>query len=100
MRIDKLLWFLRLSPSRTLAHDWVAQGHFRINGRRVEKPSTLVNPGDVLTVPLQAGVQVIRLIEAPPRRGPSAEARECYHTLDERSANPIAAEEYNAPEGT
>lgn len=33
MRIDKLLWFLRFAPTRRLAHDWVMDGHLRINGR-------------------------------------------------------------------
>ena len=97
MRIDKLLWFLRLAPTRTVAHDWVMQGHFRLNGRRVEKASTAINSGDVLTVPLHSGVRVIELIEVPGRRGPASEAHACYHTLDERAANPIAADEDHLP---
>jgi len=92
LRVDKLLWFLRLAPSRTLAHDWVAEGHFRLNGRRIEKPSAAVGVGDVLTIPARSGVRVIELIEVPERRGPVAEAIACYRTLDERRANPIAAE--------
>ncbi len=100
MRIDKLLWFLRLAPSRTLAHDWVIEGHFRINGRRIEKPSTAVGVGDVLTVPARAGVRVIELVALPIRRGPSTEALACYRTLDERRANPIAAQDNNTPQGT
>jgi ribosome-associated heat shock protein Hsp15 len=93
MRIDKLLWFLRLAPSRTLAHEWVAKGHFRLNGRRIEKPSAAVGAGDVLTIPLHSGVRVIELLELPMRRGPATEARSCYRTLDEAAANPIAAQE-------
>jgi ribosome-associated heat shock protein Hsp15 len=92
VRIDKLLWFLRLAPSRTMAHDWVAEGHFRLNGRRIEKPSAAVAVGDVLIVPARSGVRVIELIAVPARRGPAPEARACYRTLDERAANPIAAE--------
>lgn len=90
MRIDKLLWFLRLAPSRTIAHDWVCEGHFRVNGRRVEKPSMAVAAGDVLTVPLRSRVTVIELIALPARRGPATEAKGCYRTLDELRANPIA----------
>lgn len=97
MRIDKLLWFLRLAPSRTLAHDWVSEGHFRLNGRRIEKPSAAVDVGDVLTVPARSGVRVIELIAVPARRGPTAEAIACYRTLDERAANPIAADNNNTP---
>ncbi|MFZ5745323.1 MAG: RNA-binding S4 domain-containing protein [Pseudomonadota bacterium] len=97
MRIDKLLWFLRLAPSRTLAHDWVAEGHFRLNGRRIEKPSVAVGVGDVLTVPARSGVRVIELVAVPARRGPPPEAIACYRTLDERAANPIAAGNNNTP---
>lgn len=97
MRIDKLLWFLRLAPSRTIAHDWVAEGHFRLNGRRIEKPSAAVAAGDILTVPARSGVRVIELIVVPARRGPASEAIACYRTLDERAANPIAAVNTNTP---
>lgn len=97
MRVDKLLWFLRLAPTRTAAHDWVLAGHFRLNGRRIEKPSTAVNAGDVLTMPLHSGVRVIELVVIPSRRGPPFEARDCYRTLDERAANPIAAQESHSP---
>ncbi len=100
MRIDKLLWFLRLAPSRTLAHDWVAEGHFRLNGKRIEKPSASVAAGDILTVPARSGVRVIELITVPERRGPAPEAATCYRTLDERAANPIAAQNNNTPQGT
>ena len=100
MRIDKLLWFLRLAPTRTAAHNWVAEGHFRLNGRRIEKPSAAVGAGDVLTVPFHSGVRIIEVIALPARRGPAIEARECYRTLDERGANPIAAVESHSPERT
>jgi ribosome-associated heat shock protein Hsp15 len=100
VRIDKLLWFLRLAPTRTLAHDWVAEGHFRLNGRRIEKPSVALAVGDILTIPARSGVRVIELIMVPARRGPAAEAFACYRTLDERAANPIAAENNITPEGT
>ena len=100
MRVDKLLWYLRLAPTRTAAHDWVAEGHFRLNGRRIEKPSAAVCAGDFLTVPARSGVRVIEVIALPARRGPAAEAIACYRTLDERAANPIAAANNNTPEGT
>ena len=90
MRIDKLLWFLRLAASRNLAQAWVEAAHFRLNGRRIEKPSAAVKAGDVLTVPLRNRVLVIQIAVLPERRGPPAEAQSCYHTLDERGANPIA----------
>lgn len=97
MRIDKLLWFLRFAPSRTLAHEWVMAGHMRLNGRRIERASTAVKPGDVLTLPLHSGVRIIEVLTLPERRGPPLEARECYRTLDEPGANPIAASHNQMP---
>lgn len=78
LRIDKLLWHLRLSKSRSLAQVLVAQGHIRLNGRRVEKPSAEVKVGDALTIPRGDAVLAIRVVAIPPRRGPASEAQACY----------------------
>lgn len=91
MRIDKLLWFLRLAPTRTHAHDWVLQGHMRLNNRRVERPSVAVKPGDVLVLPLPRGVLVIEIGTLPQRRGPAPEAQACYRVLDETRLSLLAA---------
>jgi ribosome-associated heat shock protein Hsp15 len=91
MRIDRLLWFLRLAPSRTLAHEWALDGHIRVNGRRIEKPSAAIGAGDVLTLPTRSGVKVIEIIALPQRRGPASEAQSCYRALDAGSSMPIAA---------
>lgn len=91
MRIDKALWFLRLAKTRAVAQGWVSEGHIRCNGRRIEKPASTVQPGDVLTLPLARRVLVIELLALPVRRGPASEAQACYRVLDERGANPIAA---------
>jgi ribosome-associated heat shock protein Hsp15 len=78
LRIDKLLWHLRLSKSRSLAQVLVAEGHIRLNGRRVEKPSAEVKVGDALTIPRGDAVLAIRVVAIPPRRGPASEAQACY----------------------
>ncbi len=78
LRIDKLLWHLRLTKSRSLAQAMVAQGHVRLNGIRVEKPSIEVKVGDALTLPRGEGALAIRVLAIPPRRGPALEAQACY----------------------
>ena len=90
MRIDKLLWFLRIVKTRTAAQELVEQGHIRINSRRVDRAAAKVGCGDVLVIPLGSGVRIIEIIALPLRRGPPAEAQECYRMLDERCPNPIA----------
>lgn len=96
MRVDKLLWFLRFAASRSLAHDWVLQGHIRQNGRRIEKPGHAVKAGDVLVLPLPRRVTVIEILALPTRRGPATEAQACYRTLDDPAENPIAARDNNS----
>ena len=100
MRIDKLLWFLRLARSRSFAREWAEAGHIRLNGRRVEKAACAIAAGDVLTLPLRTQVRVIEILALPVRRGPAAEAQSCYRVLDAPAANPIAAGEHITPEGT
>jgi ribosome-associated heat shock protein Hsp15 len=90
MRIDKLLWYLRFAASRTSAQTWVTQGHIRLNGRRIERPSSIVHAGDLLVLPMQGGVRVIKLVAFPIRRGPVPEARECYRVLDAAAISPLA----------
>lgn len=93
LRIDKLLWFLRFAGSRSLAQDWVAEGHIRLNGRRIERASTAVRCGDVLVLPLRSGVKVITVEHLPRRRGPVEEARGCYEVLDAAGSPPLAGQE-------
>ncbi len=98
MRVDKLLWFLRLAASRSFAQEWVKAGHIRLNGKRIEKPSADVCPGDVLTLPMRTQVKVITLLALPARRGPAPEAQSCYRVLDDAAENLLAAS--NSTAGT
>ncbi|WP_298199548.1 RNA-binding S4 domain-containing protein [Novosphingobium sp.] len=92
MRLDKLLWFLRFTRTRPLAQALAETGHIRLNGRRAERSAQPVGVGDVLVLPLPAGVRVIEILALPARRGPAPEAQACYRVLDAAPANPIAAE--------
>ncbi|HEU4650997.1 MAG TPA: S4 domain-containing protein [Croceibacterium sp.] len=92
MRIDRLLFNLRLAKSRTLAQRWIGEGHIRRNGERVLRQDQPVAVGDVLTLPLRREVLVIELLALPARRGPAAEARACYRPLDAGGAKRIAGE--------
>ena len=83
LRIDRLLWFLRLAPSRSAAQKLVETGHIRLGGQRVSKTAQGVAAGDVLTLPLHGGVRVIEILAIPTRRGPAAEAAACYRTRSE-----------------
>ena len=82
LRLDKLLWFLRIAPTRVVAQHQIASGHIRLNGRRVERSAHPIRVGDVLTLPVGERVLAIKIVTLPHRRGPAPEAQACYHTLD------------------
>ncbi|MEW9854725.1 RNA-binding S4 domain-containing protein [Novosphingobium sp. M1R2S20] len=91
MRIDKLLWYLRLARTRSVAQTLAEDGHMRLNGRRIDRAHQKVAAGDVLTLPTGTGVQVLELLALPTRRGPAPEARSLYRVLDGTRADPIGA---------
>jgi ribosome-associated heat shock protein Hsp15 len=81
VRIDRFLFFIRLVKSRTLAQAVIEEGHVRVDGKRVEKPSEEVRAGSVIALPLHDRVRVIRVLSLPARRGPAAEARQHYQEI-------------------
>jgi ribosome-associated heat shock protein Hsp15 len=81
LRLDKYLWFARLTRSRGLAQAIAAAGHVRISGRVTDRAHAVVRVGDVLTLPLHGRVRVLRVTALPARRGPAAAARLCYDDL-------------------
>lgn len=49
-RLDNVVRRVGLAKTRPQARQGVAHGHFRVNGVKVDKPSFLLRPGDVITV--------------------------------------------------
>lgn len=82
IRIDKLLWFLRVAKTRSLAQEMVAAGHVRVNGRRIDRASHGVYVDDVVTFPWGSGARAIRIVTIPVRRGPAIEAQSHYIGVD------------------
>ena len=93
MRLDLLLFRLRLAKSRSLAQRRIAEGHMRLNGTRVLRQTCAVEVGDVLTLMIGNAVAVIEILALPDRRGPASEAQACYRVLDAGGAIAIAGRE-------
>jgi len=81
MRIDRLLHCIRLVKSRTTAQALVHAGHIRIDGKRVLKCAHDVRAGDVIALPLNGAIRVLRITTLPARRGPASEAQGHYEEL-------------------
>lgn len=95
MRIDKLLWYLRLARTRSVAQAMAEEGHMRLNGRRVERAHARVAVGDRLILVQGGRVRAIELVALPARRGPAPEAQSCFRDLDAPSDLPLAASNSN-----
>ncbi|HLL80685.1 MAG TPA: 30S ribosomal protein S4 [Ktedonobacteraceae bacterium] len=50
MRLDNLVYRLGFADSRAQARQLVNHGHFSVNGRKVDIPSYIVKPNDVIAV--------------------------------------------------
>jgi ribosome-associated heat shock protein Hsp15 len=82
VRLDRYLFFVRMVKSRTLAQALIEEGHIRLDGRRVTKPSEEVRVGSIVALPLHGRVRILRATALPQRRGPPAEARAHYEEID------------------
>ena len=62
-RLDSMVYRLGFSTSRNEGRQMVRHGHFLVNGRKVNIPSFLVRPGDVIEV-REKSRSVVRINEA------------------------------------
>lgn len=81
-RLDIWLFRTRLLKTRSLAARLITKGKIRVkrNGRidRVQKPHTLIRPGDQITFMRGQELISVEMVEAGIRRGPASEAQGLY----------------------
>jgi ribosomal 50S subunit-recycling heat shock protein len=86
-RVDVWLWRARFCKTRTLAAKVVEEGRVRLTRAgqetRLDKPSRPVKVGDGLVFALGGRLTAVRVEALGERRGPPAEARTLYSTLQE-----------------
>ncbi|HEX7759474.1 MAG TPA: RNA-binding S4 domain-containing protein [Caulobacteraceae bacterium] len=89
-RIDVWLWRARFFKTRSLSARMVDEGRVRMTRAgaetRVDKPSRSVKPGDELVFAIGGRLTAIRVEALGERRGPAAEARALYASLDPPAA--------------
>ena len=83
-RLDKWLWHARVVKARTSAAALIEAGHVRVNGGREKAPSHAVKAGDVVTIGLDGGVRVLKVVGFAERRGDASAARVLYDDLQDR----------------
>ena len=89
-RLDKWLWFARVTKSRNLAAQLIQDGKVRVNRTKVTKPSQTVRSGDVLTIAVRGSVEVLKVLAPGVRRGPPPEARQLYQVVSSVSGGSLA----------
>jgi len=81
-RIDRWLWHARLVRTRGAAAALAGSGFVRINGARIDAPGRMVRAGDVITLALDRGVRVVKVMGFVERRGPARNAAGLYENLE------------------
>ena len=81
IRLDLYLFYIRLFKSRNLATKFITTSRVRIAGQVTQKPHKLVSIDDVLTIPINDKVKILKIINIPNRRGPFLESMLCYEDL-------------------
>jgi ribosome-associated heat shock protein Hsp15 len=81
IRLDLYLFYIRLFKSRNLATKFIITSRVRIAGQVTQKPHKLVSIDDVLTIPINDKVKILKIINIPNRRGPFLESILNYEDL-------------------
>ncbi len=92
-RLDKWLWCARFASTRAACAGMAESGLVRINRQPTSKPHAKIRVGDVLTLPLYAGVHVVQVLGLSERRGPAAEGRALYCSRPDAAGAPAAGEQ-------
>jgi ribosome-associated heat shock protein Hsp15 len=82
--------------ARSDCAELVARGSVRINRQATAKPHARLRIGDVVTVPVQDTVRVMRVAGLAQRRGPAPEARLLYVEVSDVSATSCIAPDSSA----
>ena len=81
IRLDLYLFYIRIFKSRNLATKFIISNRLRISGQVTQKPHKLISIGDVLSLPIQDYVKILKVVDIPKRRGPFSEASNYYEDI-------------------
>ncbi|SDR31299.1 RNA-binding S4 domain-containing protein [Pseudovibrio sp. Tun.PSC04-5.I4] len=81
VRIDKWLWYARITKSRTLAKKLAVSGHIRLNQEKIPAAKQIVKPGDILSITMPRRLLILKVLQIGTRRGPAPEAQTLYEDM-------------------
>ena len=81
IRLDLYLFYIRIFKSRNLATKFIISNRLRLSGQVTQKPHKLISIGDVLSLPIQDHVKILKVVDIPKRRGPYTEALNYYEDI-------------------
>lgn len=76
-RVDRWLWAVRVTKTRSLATTACQGGHVEVNGASA-KPATRVGPGDRVEVRLEGRRRILEVVRPIEKRVGAAVAAEAY----------------------
>ncbi len=94
-RLDKWLWYARITRTRSLAQKLIRDGGVRVDGEKTTRTCTRIAPPMVLTIAFKNRIRILRLRDTGTRRGPASQARELFEDLS--PTLPSAPRERPAP---
>ncbi|MDC3096076.1 S4 domain-containing protein [Alphaproteobacteria bacterium] len=90
IRLDQLLYYLRLFKTRGIATNAIEKGTCKVNNFLVKKKNKVVNIGDIIDIKNEKVTKKIKILKIPLRKGPFKEAIIHYEDI-----TPIFAKEVN-----
>ncbi|HYS38976.1 MAG TPA: S4 domain-containing protein [Pseudonocardiaceae bacterium] len=76
-RVDRWLWAVRLTKTRTDAATACRGGHVRVNDRPA-KPATTVSPGDEVRARVGSTIRIVEVVRVIQKRVGPADAVTCF----------------------
>ena len=81
IRLDQLLYYLRLFKTRGIATDAIVKGSCKVNNFLVKKKNKAINIGDIVDIKNDKVTKKIKILKIPLRRGPFKEAVIHYENI-------------------
>ena len=74
IRLDQLLYYLRLFKTRGVATKAIEKGSCKVNNFLVKKKNKAIDIGDIVNIKNEKLTKQIKILKIPQRRGPFKEA--------------------------